>query len=55
MERWSGLTDSRPHETFASGTLMFFILLVGIFPNVVADMVAAGVAPVAGLLGRSVG
>jgi NADH-quinone oxidoreductase subunit M len=55
MEHWSGLTDSRPHETFASCTLMFLILLVGIFPNVVVDMISVGVAPVAGLLQRSVG
>jgi hypothetical protein len=28
---------------------VFFILLVGIYPNIIADMIAAGVAPVAAL------
>jgi NADH-quinone oxidoreductase subunit M len=47
MERWTGLTDASPREVFATGTLVFFILLIGIFPNVIVDMIAASVAPVA--------
>jgi NADH-quinone oxidoreductase subunit M len=54
-ERWSRLTDSLPHESFAAGTLMFFILLIGIFPNTVVDMISVGVAPLAELLSRRVG
>jgi NADH-quinone oxidoreductase subunit M len=49
QERWSDLTDAGPREIFATGTLVFFILLVGIFPNVIAEMIAASVAPVASL------
>jgi NADH-quinone oxidoreductase subunit M len=48
-ERWTGLSDASPREVFATGTLVFFILLVGIYPNIIADMIAAGVAPVAAL------
>ena len=55
MERWLGLTDASPREVFATGSLVFFILLIGIFPNVVVDMISLSVAPVAGLLTRTTG
>jgi NADH-quinone oxidoreductase subunit M len=47
MERWRDLDDASPREVFATGTLVFFILLVGCFPNLVADLISAGIAPVA--------
>jgi NADH-quinone oxidoreductase subunit M len=50
MERWRDLDDASPREVFATGTLVFFIFLVGCFPNVVADLISAGIAPVANQL-----
>jgi NADH-quinone oxidoreductase subunit M len=55
MERWAGLSDASPREVFAAGTLVFFILLIGSFPNVVVDMISVSVEPVAGLLRGTVG
>jgi NADH-quinone oxidoreductase subunit M len=52
LERWASLGDSSPRETFATGTLMFFILLIGMFPNIVVDVISVGVA---GLFGGPVG
>jgi NADH-quinone oxidoreductase subunit M len=48
--QWTGLSDASPREVFATGTLMFFILLIGIFPNVVVEMISASLAPVASRL-----
>ena len=53
MERWADLSDAGPREVFATGTLVASILLVGMFPNVVLDMIARGVAPLVGLLGQA--
>ena len=55
MERWAGLTDASPREVFATGTLVFFILLIGIFPNVIVDMISVSVAPVASRLAGGAG
>lgn len=49
MARWAGLSDASPREVFAAGTLVFFILLIGCFPNVVVNMISVSVEPVAGL------
>jgi NADH-quinone oxidoreductase subunit M len=53
MERWADLSDAGPREVFATGTLVASILLVGMVPNVVLDMISRGVAPIVGLLGRA--
>jgi NADH-quinone oxidoreductase subunit M len=55
LERWSGLRDASPHEVFATGALMFVILLIGMFPNVVVSAISVGVAPVVGLLSSGTG
>ena len=51
LERWADLGDASAREVFATGALMFAILLVGMFPNVLVNMIAIGVAPVASRLG----
>jgi NADH-quinone oxidoreductase subunit M len=55
MARWADLTDASPREVFAAGTLVFFILLIGCFPNIVVNMIAGSVEPVVGLLRGTVG
>jgi NADH:ubiquinone oxidoreductase subunit 4 (subunit M) len=47
---WTAGTDASPREVFATGTLVFFILLIGMYPNVVVTMISASVAPVAARL-----
>jgi NADH-quinone oxidoreductase subunit M len=49
--RDSHLTDMSPREGFAVGTLVAVIILVGVFPNVIAEMIAGGVTPIARLFG----
>jgi len=47
----SHLTDMSAREGFAVGTLVAVIILVGVFPNVIAEMIAGGVTPIARLFG----
>jgi NADH-quinone oxidoreductase subunit M len=47
MTEWSGLTDAIWRERLAVGVLAAATVLIGVAPNVVADMSAAGVAPIA--------
>jgi NADH-quinone oxidoreductase subunit M len=49
-ERWTGLGDASPREVFATGTLVFFILLIGIVPNIIIDMISLSVTPLAARL-----
>jgi NADH-quinone oxidoreductase subunit M len=49
--RDSHLTDMSAREGFAVGTLVAVIILVGVFPNVIAEMIAGGVTPIARLFG----
>jgi NADH-quinone oxidoreductase subunit M len=46
-EQWSTLGDAIWRERLAVGLLAAATLLVGVAPNVVADMSAGGVAPIA--------
>ncbi len=55
MERWHDLGDASPREVFATGTLVFFILLIGCFPNLVADLISTGIGPVATRLATGAG
>ncbi len=47
METWTALTDAIWRERFAVGLLAAATLLVGVLPNVVAEISALGVAPIA--------
>ncbi len=50
METWAALGDAIWRERIAVGLLAAATLLIGIAPNVVADLSAAGVAPIASRL-----
>jgi NADH-quinone oxidoreductase subunit M len=50
MEEWAPLGDAIWRERIAVGILAAATLIVGVVPNVVADMSAAGVAPIAARL-----
>src|SRR5215212_12158661 len=52
-EEWKNrhLTDMSAREGFAVGTLVTVIVFVGVFPNVIAEMIAASVTPIARLFG----
>jgi NADH-quinone oxidoreductase subunit M len=45
--KWHGLTDADWREKFVVVALLFVIILTGVFPSVVADVIAIGVAPIA--------
>ena len=47
MQEWSTLPDAIWRERLAVGILAAATLLVGVVPNIVADMGASGVAPIA--------
>jgi len=47
MEKWSGLGDAGGTERFAVGILAAATLLLGVVPNLVANMSAQGIAPIA--------
>jgi NADH-quinone oxidoreductase subunit M len=47
MPEWSELTDAIWREKLAVGILAAATLLIGVVPNIVADMTAGGVAPIA--------
>ena len=50
VEEWAGLGDAIWRERIAVGLLAAATLLIGVVPNVVADMSASGVAPIAARL-----
>ena len=52
MEAWAPLGDAIWRERIAVGLLAAATLLIGVAPNVVADMSAAGVAPIAARVTR---
>ena len=47
--RWHDLTDADGRERFIVGALLAVIILTGIYPSSVVDMIAVGVAPIARL------
>ena len=47
--RWRHLDDATPREMFAVSTLLAVIILVGVYPSGVVDMIAVGVQPIARL------
>jgi NADH-quinone oxidoreductase subunit M len=47
--RWAQLGDATPREAFAVSILLAVIILVGVYPSSVVDMIAVGVAPLARL------
>ncbi len=47
--RWHDLTDASGRERFIVGALLLVIIVTGVFPSSVADMIAVGVAPIARL------
>jgi NADH-quinone oxidoreductase subunit M len=52
MERWTALDDALGREKFAVGLLAAATLLVGVLPNVVGELSAGGVAPIAQAVAR---
>jgi NADH:ubiquinone oxidoreductase subunit 4 (subunit M) len=47
--KWHGLTDADAREKFVVVALLGIIILTGVFPSAVADVIAIGVAPIAKL------
>jgi len=45
--KWHALTDATWREKFVVVALLFVIILTGMYPSVVADVIAIGVAPIA--------
>jgi NADH-quinone oxidoreductase subunit M len=45
-DQWKGLADATKLEVATIGTLVAVIVLVGVYPNVVLDIIATAVAPV---------
>jgi NADH-quinone oxidoreductase subunit M len=45
--KWHALTDATWREKFVVVALLFVIILTGIYPSVVSDVIAIGVAPIA--------
>jgi NADH:ubiquinone oxidoreductase subunit 4 (subunit M) len=54
LDEWGTLTDAIWRERIAVGLLAAATLLVGVVPNVVADMSAGGVAPIAAAIAQGV-
>ncbi|HYY88558.1 MAG TPA: NADH-quinone oxidoreductase subunit M [Chloroflexota bacterium] len=52
MEEWASLGDAIWRERIAVGLLAAATVLVGVVPNVVGDVAAGGVAPIAAAVGR---
>jgi NADH-quinone oxidoreductase subunit M len=48
-QRWEHLGDASPREIFAVGALVAVIIVTGVFPSAVVDMIAVGVSPIARL------
>jgi NADH-quinone oxidoreductase subunit M len=51
-EKWAALGDALGREKFAVGLLAAATVLMGVLPNIVADISAAGVAPIADEVAR---
>jgi len=49
MPKWQDVGDATPREVFAVATLLLVIIVVGIYPSSVVDMIATGVQPIARL------
>jgi NADH-quinone oxidoreductase subunit M len=47
--RWHGLTDADPREKLVVACMVGIIILTGMYPGAVADVIAIGVAPIARL------
>jgi NADH-quinone oxidoreductase subunit M len=45
--KWHGLTDADAREKFVVVALLGIIILTGVYPSAVADVIAVGVAPIA--------
>jgi NADH-quinone oxidoreductase subunit M len=45
-EQWRGLTDATRLEMAYVGTLVVVIVLVGVYPNLLLDLIANSVAPI---------
>jgi NADH-quinone oxidoreductase subunit M len=45
--KWHGLTDADGRERFVVAALLGIIILTGVYPSAVADVIAVGVAPIA--------
>jgi NADH-quinone oxidoreductase subunit M len=54
LDEWGTLTDAIWRERIAVGLLAAATLLIGVVPNVVADMSAGGVAPIAAAIAQGV-
>jgi NADH-quinone oxidoreductase subunit M len=50
--KWHALTDADVREKFVVAALLFVIILTGVYPSSVADMIAVGVSPIATLFTR---
>jgi NADH-quinone oxidoreductase subunit M len=48
-QRWQHLGDASPREIFAVSALVAVIIVTGVFPSAVVDMIAVGVSPIARL------
>jgi NADH-quinone oxidoreductase subunit M len=55
LERWVSLDDAIGRERLAVGLLAAATLLIGVLPNLVGGMSAAGVAPIADAVARAGG
>jgi NADH-quinone oxidoreductase subunit M len=53
--RWSDLTDARGIEVVPLVTLIAVILLVGVYPRVLTDVIGSGIAPIAAHLAAAPG
>jgi NADH-quinone oxidoreductase subunit M len=47
--KWHGLTDADPREKLVVACMVGIIILTGMYPGAVADVIAIGVAPIARL------
>jgi NADH-quinone oxidoreductase subunit M len=45
-DQWKGLPDATRLETVTIGTLVAVIVLIGVYPNLLLDIIANGVAPI---------
>ena len=44
--RWENLPDANRLEKFSAGVLVFFLVVVGLYPKPWIDMIDSGVAPI---------
>jgi NADH-quinone oxidoreductase subunit M len=55
MDEWTGLTDAIWRERISVGMLAAATLLIGVLPNIVGEMSAGGVGPIAAAVARAAG